>query len=104
MSYFDPAKLTTSGVNFIETQRARYDEIVKFAKTIAIVGVRVRPHDKHLWEALAVTNAEVVYCSGKAASQEFEDWASDDRRDKVSQALHTRFDEAFEKPCASIGL
>ena len=48
MSYFDPFKFTTSGANFIEAQRNRYNDIVRGAKNIAIVGVRVRPHDTHL--------------------------------------------------------
>lgn len=91
-------------MNFIEAQRARYDAIIKSVKTVAIVGVKVRPHDKHLWEALAVTNAEVVYCSGKAAGQEFEKWAGDKRRRKVSQILHTYFDEGFEELCTNIDL
>ena len=45
MSYFDPAKLTTSGINFIEEQRARYDTIVKGVEVAVIVGIRLRPND-----------------------------------------------------------
>lgn len=104
MSYFDPAKFTTSGANLIEAQRARYDAIVKSVKVVAIVGIKVRPHDKHLWEGLAATNAEVIYCSGKAAGQEFEQWAGDKRRRKASRVLHTYFNEGFEDLCTSIGL
>jgi hypothetical protein len=104
MSYFDPAKLTISGVNFIEEQRARYDAIVKGARVIGIVGVRVRPNDKHLWGPLGTTTAEVVYCSGKAAGREFSDWACANREDKVSDVLYTYFNEGFEKLCARVGL
>jgi len=104
MSYFDPAKLTTSGVNFIEEQRARYDAIVRGAKTVVIVGVKVRPHDRHLWEALAATNAEIVYCSGDAAGQEFAKWASDNRKGKVSEVLYGYFNENFDGLCARLGL
>ena len=104
MSYFDPAKFTTSGVNFIEEQRARYDAIVKAVKIVAIVGIMVRPRDKHIWEGLAATNAEVIYCSGKAAGQEFVQWADDKRRRKASRVLNTYFSEGFEDLCTSIGL
>lgn len=104
MSYVDPAKLTTSGVNFIEEQRAWYDAIVKCARVIGIVGVRVRPNDKHLWGPLAATTAEVVYCSGKAAGREFSDWACASRGDKVSDVLYSHFDEGFEELCARVGL
>ena len=104
MSYFDPAKLTTSGVNFIEQQRARYDAIVRGARTVAIVGFKVRPHDTHLWEALAATNADIVYCSGESAGREFARWASNNREGKVSEVLYGYFDESFDDLCARLGL
>ena len=104
MSYFDPAKLTTSGVNFIEEQRARYDAIVRGARVVAIVGVKVRPHDRHLWDALVATNADIVYCSGESAGQEFTKWASDNREGKVSEALYGYFDESFDDLCVRLGL
>lgn len=104
MSYFDPAKLTTSGVNFIEEQRARYDAIVRGARMVAIVGVKVRPHDKHLWEALAATNGDIVYCSGESAGRGFARWASDNREGKVSEVLYGYFDESFDDLCVRLGL
>lgn len=104
MSYFDPAKLTTSGINFIEEQRARYDTIVKGAKVVAIVGVRLRPNDKHLWDALAATNADILYCSGKNAGHEFAEWASGNRKGKASEVLYGYFDENFEEICSRIWL
>ncbi len=104
MSYFDPAKLTTSGINFIEEQRARYDTIVKSAKVVVIVGIRLRPNDKHLWDALAATNAEVVYCSGKNAGHEFAEWVKDNRKGKAGEVLYGYFDENFEKICSRIEL
>jgi hypothetical protein len=104
MSYFDPAKLTSSGVNFIEEQRARYNVIIGGAKLVAIVGVKLRPHDKHLWEAVAATSADIVYCSGHRAGQEFAKWASENRENKVSDILYSYFDECFDVLCARLGL
>jgi len=104
MSYFDPAKLTTSGVNFIEEQRARYGAIVRGARMVAIVGVKVRPHDKHLWEALAATDADIVYCAGENAGREFTTWTSRNRQGKVSEVLYSYFGESFEGLCARLGL
>lgn len=104
MSYFDPAKLTTSGVNFIEEQRARYNTIVKGAKVVAIIGIRVRPNDKHLWEALALTHAQVVYSSGKDRGRDFAEWARDNRKGKASAVLYSYFGEGFEEICARVNL
>jgi len=104
MSYFDPAKSTTSGVNFIEEQRARYDAIVRNARIVAVVGVKVRPHDKHLWEALKETNADVIYCAGESAGREFAAWASANRQDKVSKVLYSYFSESFNELCTGLGL
>lgn len=104
MSYFDASKGTTSGANFIEDQRARYTQVVQSASTIVIVGVRARPHDRHLWEALAATDAELVYCSGGKAGQEFEEWAHHEREGKVSLALSGYFAECFEELCARVDL
>jgi hypothetical protein len=104
MSYFDPAKLTSSGVNFIEEQRARYDAIIRGAKLVAIVGVKVRPHDKHLWEALSATNADIVYCSGERAGQEFAKWALENRVNKVTDIFYSYFDECFDVLCTRLGL
>src|SRR3989338_1996420 len=64
MSYFEPSKQTTSGNNFITAQRLRFSELVKNANTIILVGIRVREHDKHIWESLGQTNAKLVYISG----------------------------------------
>lgn len=68
-----------------------------------IIGA-IRSYDKHLWEALAATNAEIVYCSGEGAEREFVRWASDNREGKVSEVLYGYFDESFDDLCARLGL
>lgn len=104
MSYFDPLKHTTSCVNFIESQRARYIELVKNAKVIVLIGVRVRSHDTHLWSALGETDGDIVYCAGKSAAQELEQWASKLRPGKVNVALNGYFADSFEQVCCYAGL
>jgi hypothetical protein len=49
MSYFEPEKTTTSGVNFIERQRSRFSETTSNAVIIIIIGVKVRPNENHIW-------------------------------------------------------
>ncbi len=97
MSYFDPLKSTTSGANFIEAQRDRYNDLVRNAKNISIVGVRVRPHDAHLWSALKETNANIMYCGGKSGVDEFSKWATQERIGKTSTALAGHFADSFEE-------
>jgi hypothetical protein len=64
MSYFEPSKRTTSGVSFIEAQRALWEELAKGTTTLIIVGVKVRDHDHHIWDPVASTVARVIYCAG----------------------------------------
>ncbi len=73
MSYFEPQKTTSAGVSFIRVQRERWANLAAEADVLAIVGVRCRPHDTHLWTPIAGSSAEVVYCAGAAAGQEFRD-------------------------------
>jgi hypothetical protein len=82
MSYFEPAKFTVSCANFIEEQRERFAARVSSADVIAIVGVRVHPSDKHIWEPLAATPARITYVAGPSAATEFERWASREGRSK----------------------
>ncbi len=76
MSYFEPKKFTTSGASFIEAQRHRLTELIVNAKTIVVIGVQVREQDKHVWNALASTNAPIYYCSGSRGASAYTDWQS----------------------------
>lgn len=104
MSYFNLAKSTTSCANFIADQRDRYNALVAGAEVIAIVGVRVRPHDGHLWDALAATTGKLVYCSGASGATEFEDWAKRERGDRPNIILRKYFEEGFLEVCGAVGL
>lgn len=96
MSYFEPAKRTTSGANFIEAQRIRFADLVDKAKKIAIIGLRVREHDKHIWEPLSKTNAKLIYCSGKSAGDEFSRWLEKNRNGKNDVILNSYFQDEFD--------
>ncbi len=104
MSYFDPLKLTTSCINFIESQRSRYTELINGAEKVVIVGIRVRPHDTHLWSALAETKADLTYCSGKSGGQEFLHWAVEQRPNKINENLGDYFADSFEIICEHLSL
>lgn len=104
MSYFEPQKRTTSGVNFIDPQRRRYEELVSMASTVGIVGVKVRPNDTHIWDPLAKTSAKLIYCSGRESGQEFDSWREKRRPGNQDVNLGGYFAECFGKLCKELNL
>lgn len=96
MSYFDPKKGTTSGASFIADQRERYRECVSRATTVAIIGVKVRMNDEHLWKPLAETDARLLYCGGLSGGREFGLWTEAYRRDRSDVVFDGNFDEKLE--------
>ncbi len=103
MSYFEPTKAVRCGASFIKSQRDRFASLVESASAIAVVGVRVRRHDQHLWKPLAQTNARLVYCAGESAVPEFESWAKGCGRsgDLVLAKLSS---DSFDEVCEAISL
>lgn len=104
MSYFDPAKKTTSGVSFIENQRRRFSELVINASIIGIVGLKVRPHDKHIWDPISKSDSKIVYCSGITAGNEFKNWAKKNRLNKKNIILPNYFSDGFDELCRLLGI
>lgn len=104
MSYFEPNKTTSSGTSFIKRQRDRWRALADSAETIAIVGVKVRPRDAHLWSAIARSNARVVFCAGQSAGEEFHQWALAERPNKQNKILYGYFADKFDEICESIEL
>jgi len=98
INYFESVKSTASGVNFINAQRNRFKEVVLSCSKIAIIGLKVRPRDKHIWGPLALTSAGLIYCSRETAAKRFKSWAKKWRlgRDKVFDGT---FDEHFDDIC-----
>ena len=76
MSYFEPSKMTTSGTNFITSQRERFKNLVSEAKKIIIIGIKIRLSDKHIWNPLSKSKAKLFYCSGSNEKENFENWTS----------------------------
>lgn len=104
MSYFEPSKRTTSGVNFINAERERFAELVSGAEVIGIVGLRVRAHDVHIWEPLAHASARLVYCAGSRSGREFADWGNEKRPGNQDTIIPHYFADGFEQLCSCIGL
>jgi len=104
MSYFEPMKRTTAGHSFIEGQRARWRDIAEGATTIVIVGVRVRPHDEHVWAPISISSAKVVYCGGPSGASEYRAWAATNRSRREDRVLEGYFLDEFSTICAEAGL
>lgn len=103
MSYFEPNKHTLAGINFIDEQRRRYIELVSNAKTIAVIGMRFREQDHHIWESLKTTKARMIYCSGKNISG-FIEWQCKYRPQNYDIILPKYFNEAFDEIRSYLGL
>lgn len=81
MSYFEPAKRTTAGANFITEQRRRFSELVATAERVVVIGVQPRQQDDHIWGPLARTQARVTYCSGNSGGAAYRTWGEAAGRD-----------------------
>lgn len=104
MSYFEPQKRTTAGHSFIEGQRNRWRDIASKATTLVIIGVRVRPHDDHIWNPIASSPARVVYCGGPSGAPEYKKWAESHRNGRGDFVLKGYFRNEFDRICSEVGL
>lgn len=101
MCYFEPGKDARCGLSFINEQRERFRTLVGLASVVAIVGVKVRKYDRHLWDPLAQTPARLVYCAGKTGALEFESWARDCGRNG-DRTIHALWDNGFDEICKTL--
>lgn len=104
MSYFEPEKRTSSGVNFIEEQRARYSEMVIGADNVVLVGIRIRPNDNHIWKVVSETQSKIIYCAGSRSGDEFINWCNEYRSGKDNVVIGDYFEESIDLICQEIGL
>ena len=103
MSYFEPKKNTSSGVSFIKQQRQRWSQIATNTENIAIIGIRVRENDSHIWDVLESTKSRIIYCGGEEAGSEFSAWAKKHGR-SGDLVLAEFFSNEFDTICAEVGI
>ena len=103
MSYFEPLKRTTAAPSFISSQRARLAKLFQTASTVAVIGMKVRPYDTHIWDPLRATRARIVYCAGKEAGEEFRLW-SDAAGRQCDEVLPAFWADAFDGLCSHVGI
>ncbi len=95
MSYFHPEKHTTACVNMINLQRYRFQDLIKNAEKLIVVGVAIRENDKHIWEPISKTNAHFYYCSGKNELDMFKGWVKKKRSNKENTFLNGFWNECW---------
>jgi hypothetical protein len=71
----------------------RWKELVMKAQAVYVIGVRPHLVDKHIWEPLTETNANLFYIGSK---EQFDGWFHK-RPNGKSTFIHERFDEAIPK-------
>ena len=104
MSYFIHSKFTTSCTNFLVGERKRFDDLVMKAENIAIVGMKLRKHDNHIWDPLSLTPSKIIYCGG-SDRKDYQQWARKNRANYDKDLiLHGYWNENFDKICHSVGL
>lgn len=82
MSYFEPKKRTTAGNNFIEDQRERFRQLTQTVECIIVIGIKIREHDRHIWDYIAAAPGRFIYCSGPGERGAFYNWVAEHRSSK----------------------
>jgi hypothetical protein len=105
---YEPIKSPAVMHNFFEIQHERYRQMVAAARSIAIVGVYcAHLTDRHLWEPLGQTQAELFYFAPFTDSAEiFRAWAAvvGKREGAEFVVVPTSFRDGFERLLAVAAL
>lgn len=86
------------------SKRQRFVELLEGSSHVAIIGVRVRERDAHIWGPLKKTSAQLLYCSGPTGRDEFLTWQRTFRPNATDEALSGYFDVCFDRVCAHVGI
>jgi hypothetical protein len=101
MSYFVPEKATTSGRDIIDDQRLQFTTALLNATTVAVVGIKVREHDAHIWDHLAKTPGSILYCSGSDRTS-FKNWSQ--KNNRSIDIAGNYFSDSFDQICTHVGI
>ena len=93
MCLYMQSKPIQIGQSWITEQQRRWSEIIRNAKRVLVIGVQPYPSDTHVWTPLAETNASLGYIGPE---EQFRDWTSMYRKERKSELLGERWEEAFD--------
>lgn len=94
MALFRPDKQIQIAQNFVNALQNKWSNAVKEAEKIAIIGVKPRLRDEHIWGELAAANGEILYIGGK---EPFQDWRDSCRNDDRDTFIANRFHKGFDQ-------
>jgi hypothetical protein len=94
MAVFMEGKPVHSHAGVINKLQEWWKAAVQIADKIGIAGVHPNPADKHIWEPLAATSAELIIIGDQKA---YESWHQRYRPNKKMDIVGNRFDPALEK-------
>ncbi|GGM52678.1 hypothetical protein [Haloarcula argentinensis] len=92
MSLFRPDKHIQIGHSVIQDLQKNWANAVEEANKIAIIGVKPRKSDEHIWGQLSKTNADIYYIGGE---EPFNDWRNDNRANSQDEFISDRFHTGF---------
>ena len=98
MSLFRPDKHIQMGHSVINDIQQNWAKAIEEANRIAIIGVKPRKSDEHIWGKLSETNANIYYIGGQ---EPFNRWREANRVESqdefISNRFHTGFDDIIDK-------
>lgn len=81
--------------DYVEEQQRQWNEIASKARHVFISGVRVHRSDRHIWDTLSKSKANVTYFGLKADKYEFIEWKEKSAK-KNSYFIECDFPSAIE--------
>lgn len=85
-----PAQLSP---DFFEHLEKQWSEIIMSAEQVAIIGVKPYPVDRHIWDPLTNTSANIFYIGNKSS---YEKWHKDSGRSAETIFVDKNFDTGFD--------
>jgi hypothetical protein len=76
--------------------QTEFHEAVKQAEFVIVIGANPYPDDRHIWEHLRATDAELILIANEGACK---DWLKGNRQGKRSTWLSSKFADGFENLC-----
>jgi len=93
MSLFRPDKYIQIGVHVVDKFQEMWKEAVDEAEKIAVIGVKPRESDEHIWGELSNTDADIYYIGGE---EPFRTWENAHRADSHDEFVSSRFHSGYQ--------
>ncbi len=94
MCLFMEGKPSQVSPGTVVAMQEAWRSVVATAEKVAIVGVHPNPVDAHLWDALAATQARLLFIGDEKA---FSDWAASHRPKGESEVMASSFAQGFNR-------